>query len=125
MAYTLESFVDSYNLSEEDINKHITLGHLEAVSRSFCGKWRSLPAHLELDSIVIESINRMQLAEDEKKSKFFKTWRELKGPAATYKVLIRALLKIKCIADAESVCNLLMMNGEYHNVANYYKCIIL
>ena len=95
-----------HHLSEEDINKQITDGHMEIISRSLCRKWRSLPVHLELDSIVVADIDRMQLEEDEKRSKFFATWKGKQGSRVTYKRLIRALLRIECTQDAESVCKL-------------------
>ena len=111
MAGSLESLLDSHHLSEQDINKQITDGHMEVISRSLCGKWRSLPPHLELDSIVVQDIDRMQSDESEKRSKFFATWKGKQGSRVAYKRLIRALLMIECTQDAESVCKLLN-NGD-------------
>ena len=111
MAGSLESLLDSHLLSEEDINKQITDGDMEAISRSLCRKWRSLPAHLKLDSIVVGDIDLVQLEEGEKRSKFFATWKEKQGSGVTYKRLIHALLKIECTQDAESVCRLLKDSG--------------
>lgn len=114
MARSLESLVDSYHLTEEDINKQITDGHVEDISRSLCGKWRSLPAHLELDPIVVGDIDYKQLEEGEKRSKFFTTWKRKQGSRATYERLISALLIIECTQDAESVCGLLKDAGSVH-----------
>ena len=107
MDISLKSLLASHHLSEEDINKQITDGHMEVISRSSCGKWRSLRPHLELDSIVVEDIDHMQSDECERRSKFFAIWKGKQGSRVTYKRLIRALLKIKCTQDAESVCKLL------------------
>ena len=107
MAVSFESLLDSHHLSEEDINKEITDGHIEVISRSLCGKWRSLPPHVDLDSIVVEDIDRLQSDEGEKRSKFFRIWKAKQGSRVTYKRLICALLKIECTQDAESVCKLL------------------
>ena len=107
MAVSLESIVDNHHLSEEDISKEITDGHIEVISRSLCEKWRSLPPHVDLDSIVVKDIDRMQLEEGEKRGKFFGIWKEKQGSRVTYKRLIHALLKIECTQDAESVCKLL------------------
>ncbi len=35
-------------------------------------------------------------------------WREVKGPEATYRNLIQALLAIESVEDAEEVCKLLL-----------------
>ena len=107
MAGSLKSLLDSHHLSEEDSNKQITDGDMEVISRSLCGKWRSLPPHLELDSILVEDIDRMQSDESEKRSKFFSIWKGKQGSGVTYKRLLRALLRIECTQDAESVCKLL------------------
>ena len=111
MAGSFESLLDCHHLSEEDINKQITDGDMETISRSLCRKWRSLPAHLELDSIVVGDIDLVHLEEGEKRSKFFATWKEKQGSKVTYKRLIHALLKIECTQDAESVCRLLKDSG--------------
>ena len=102
------SLLDSHHLSDEDINKEITDGIMGVISRSLCNKWRSLPPHVDLDSIVVKDIDRMQLEEGEKRVKFFGIWKEKQGSRVTYKRLIHALLDIKCTHDAESVCMLLI-----------------
>ena len=77
--------------------------HLETISRSCCEKWKSLPAHLELETIVASDIDKKQKDEDEKRHDFFKKWKLTKGSAATYGKLISALEKINCMDDAEKV----------------------
>ena len=112
MAISLESLVGSHHLSEEDMNKEITDGHIEVISRSLCEKWRSLPPHVNLDSIVEKDIDRMKLEEGENRRKFFGIWKEKQGSRVTYKRLICALLRIECTQDAESVCKLLNDGGS-------------
>ena len=102
-----ESLIVRYQLTLEDVDKQITDIHIEAISRTLCGKWRSLPAHLELDSIIIEDIDHLQVEEDQKRNKFFTTWKAKKGLEATYRKLISALQKIEYNDDAQRVCELL------------------
>ena len=102
-----ESLIDRYQLKKGDVDKQITDKHIEVISRSSCGKWRSLPAHLELESIVIDDIDHQPVDEDEKRNKFFTTWKTKKGAEATYKKLISALQTIECNEAAECVCKLL------------------
>ncbi len=46
--------------------------------------------------------------EKEKRHTFLIKWREVKGPEATYRNLIQALLTIESVEDAEEVCKLLL-----------------
>ena len=107
MASSVESLIVRYQLTEEDVNKQITDKDIEFISMSMCGKWKSLYAHLDLKAIIAEDIDRLQVDEDQKRSKFFSTWKEKKGSEATYEKLIGALLTMECRGDAESVCMLL------------------
>lgn len=106
MACSLD-LIAKFHLTEEDVNKQITDRHIEDISCTLCGKWRSLPAHLRLAIITVGDINRGSGDEREKRRIFLTTWKEQKGSNATYIRLINALLKIKCAEDAESVCKLL------------------
>ena len=106
---SLASLVKQYNLGE-DVKGKITDVHLEVISRSYCGKWKRLPSHLNMESVVVDDIDRLAIDEDEKRLKFLSTWKTTKGSDATYKKLISALLKIKCVYDAEGVCEILQQN---------------
>lgn len=86
--------------------------HLEKISRSCCEKWKSLPAHLELDTIVASDIDKKQKDEEEKRHDFFKKWKRTKGSAATYGKLISALEKIDCKDDAEKVHKIMSTKTE-------------
>ena len=109
------SLKSSYHLIED---KQITDEHMDTISRTLCRKWRFLLVHLKLGSYVKEDIDRMQLGEDEKRSKFFETWKEKKGSGVTYKELISALQKIECTQDAESVFELLISVHQQHSEAS-------
>ena len=104
--------MEEYLLNEE-CNKQITDAHLERLSSKCCGKWRNLTSHLELDSIVKDDIDRKSVRESEKRLDYFTEWKEQKGSAATYKSLIRALLKIDCRDDAEYVYQLSQSTGPH------------
>ena len=107
MASSIESLIARYQLAEENVNRIITDIHIEVISRCCCSKWKSLPAHLGLATIIAEDINRKEVNEEDKRRTFLTTWKEKKGFEATYKTAISALLEIECRSEAESVCQLL------------------
>ena len=100
------------HLLNEECNKQISDAHLEMLSSKRCRKWRNLTTSLELDSIVKDDIDRKSVCESEKRLNYFTEWKDQKGSAATYKSLIRALLKIGCRDDAEYVYQLSQSSGS-------------
>ena len=94
---------EQYGLADGYGDQPVTDEHLEIISRSCCKKWKSLPAHLELEDIVAEDIDKTQKGEREKRHDFLREWKSMKGSKATYKKLIAALLKIKCKDEAEKL----------------------
>ncbi len=100
----MDLLLKTYSLSDDDCSVEITKCHLQEISSSLCEDWRSLPAHLEMESIVASDIERKQVEECEKRHSFLSKWKCEKGSAATYKKLMAALLAIKCKGDAEKVC---------------------
>ena len=104
---TLLELVDQYGLSEADTSQQASDSDLELISRSCCEQWKSLPPYLGMETIVANDIDKSQKAPQEKRHDFFQKWKEIKGSNATYKVLISALLKMKCGQDAEKVCQIL------------------
>ena len=99
--------IQQHELSEEDCEKPISDEHLEAISRSCCKQWKSMPPHLEMDTIEAEDIDKSKGEEREKRHKFLLKWKGIKGSKATYRQLITALLKMKCREEAEKVCKVL------------------
>ena len=97
-----------YSLKDEDWNKEITRCHLQEISRRLCEDWKFLPAHLEMEGIVVSDIDRGLGNEREKRHSFLSRWKREKGSAATYKKLIASLLAIGCRSDAEEVCKLVL-----------------
>ena len=105
-----EGFVEltsHYRLPEGLYDQSISDIHLEELSRSGCKQWKSLPSHLELETIVAEDIDKSQKNEGEKRHEFLLKWKDMKASTATYRQLITALLKVKCRRDAERVCEML------------------
>ena len=49
---TVSFMLTKYRLKEEDVNRQITDLHIDEISRSFCMKWRSLPAQFKMEPIV-------------------------------------------------------------------------
>ena len=104
--------MENYLLNEE-CNKKVSDSHLERLSSKCCRKWRNLTTSLELDSIVKDDVDRKSVCESEKRFDYFTEWKEQKGSAATYRSLIRALLKIDCRDDAEYVYQLSQSTGSH------------
>ncbi len=104
----LSSALQRYHLSEGDVLQQVSNVHLQEISRSYCLKWRFLPAALmENPKAVVNDIERGGKPEDEQRADFFSRWQSEKGSEANYMNLINALLVIGCRQDAEYVCGLL------------------
>ena len=97
----------SCGLSEQYLSWAVSDKDLERISRSCCKDWKSLPTHLELETILVEDIEKSQADEREKRHDFLRQWKRMKGSAATYKQLVSALLEIESVDDAEKVCGIL------------------
>jgi len=108
MDSTMEkSTLQKYGLTEGDCDRLVSDTDLQRISSSHCRLWRSLPAHLGVKIIMVETIDRGSGDEYDKKHSFSLRWKEIKGTGATYKQLITALFKIDCRLDAEGVCSIL------------------
>jgi hypothetical protein len=105
---TVGSLLDYYQLKEGTCNQQVTDKHLCEIASSYCRQWRTLRAKLGLKNIVEHDIDYSIPGDEEgRRHAFFDKWKLVKGSAATYKILISALLEIKCRDDAEGVCRLL------------------
>ncbi len=99
-------------LKEEDYCRVVTDQHLEEFTRD-CGEgWRLLPAHFEIDKVMVKDLEHILAGEREKRLAFFGTWKHMKGSDATYKNLVYGLLKIRNRADAEIVCKMLQSSQQ-------------
>ena len=98
--------------------KPVSAEHLERLSRSGCKEWKSLPAHMDLEDIVAEDIDKSKKTEREKRHEFLLKWKDMKGSDATYEQLVKALLKIKCVQDAETVCQMLKESIDKEQLAS-------
>ena len=105
---TVSSLLEKYQIKDEDINTQVTDLHVDEIARSHCKKWKSLPAHLQMEAIAAKDIDLKQIEEEQKRCDFLSKWKEEKGSEATYKVLIGALLKIKSREDAEGICKIIL-----------------
>ena len=104
---TLERILEHYGVTEADVNKQISDVHLEEISRVACQGWRLLPARLEIEHIEVSNIERDHRLEEEKRLAFLQKWKGQHTFEATYKALMNALISIKHVQDAESVCKTL------------------
>ena len=105
----MNSMMKHFQLTDKDLNQQISDCHIAEISDSFCEKWRLLPPYLELEDIVEKDVDREHQGSDEseKRCSFLKKWKKIIGLKATYKMLISALLRVKCRNEAEGVCKLL------------------
>ena len=107
----VKDLMTAYNLSEEDCAQPISDIHIDEIAQSYCGKWRSLPAYLRLETMLVSDLERDCRNEEERRRTFLRKWKDMQGSAATYAVLIYALLKIRSRSDAEGVCKLIQSAG--------------
>ena len=96
-----------YNLQELGLDQQISDKHIQEFSKSHGSKWRLMPTNLDLETIVVDDIDRAPNPEEEKRHTFFSKWKLTQGSFATYKALITALLENDRGEDAESVCKLI------------------
>ena len=92
--HSLDEYPDESVMRDEDI---------EEFSRQYGDKWRKLPAHLGLRTIVATDVDALSMKEDGKRHEFFTVWKQRRGRQATYKKLFDALNKIQCVEDAEAL----------------------
>ena len=104
---TFAELIQHHQLTEEDCSKQVSRHHLNLFSRSHCGQWRQLPAYLELDTAVAEGIYHGQGDDESKRYSFLLKWKQIRGPKATYKELITALIENVNSQDADEVCRVL------------------
>ena len=107
-----QKILKHYSLSPEVCRQKVSDDHLDKISRSYCEHWRDLETCLDLGPSMVKDIKRMQGDEAEKRREIFFGWKKRKGFDATYERLIRALLKIDCRQDAESICELLQESTQ-------------
>ena len=108
----MEKVLNMYKLTMENCQRKIAMGHIEEISRKCCKNWRSLPAYLDLEEIIVNDIDHKQQDECGKRHSFLLQWGEEKGAEATYKKLIFALLKINRRSDAEKICEIIATSRD-------------
>ena len=111
-----------YGLSEEKFNEQISDAHADKIARFYCKDWRLVCYYLEMGSIVVYNIEHDCETEEERRRRFFTTWKNMKGSGATYRMLIHALLETKRRLDAEKICILLQSN-ECSMQTNSGRCL--
>ena len=108
LSSSFQDLVKKYGLTDRSCtNKQVSDSDLQLISQSHCKDWWKLPAHLGLESIVVDDIRESHAEEDKKRHTFFSQWKKTKGHNASYGKLIKALLLINCADDADYVCSIL------------------
>ncbi len=106
---TLKSLLVLHGLSEECCGSKVSDVHLEKISRFLSQSIQCLAPYLGIKQRIVSDIDKLShKGEKEKRRTFLIKWREVKGPEATYRNLIQALLTIESVEDAEEVCKLLL-----------------
>ena len=82
---------EKYNLQELGLNLQVSDKHIQEFSSSHGSKWKLMPAHLNLKTIVAEDIDRAPKLEEEKRYTFFSKWKLIKGSCARLLWLLSAL----------------------------------
>ena len=102
-----------FKLADQDLDKVISNLHFDEISQTRDINWKSLPSRLGLQDNVAKDIDKDFSKEFDKRREFFQQWKQKNGSEATYRSLVRALLDIKQIDNAEYVCELLQQTvGE-------------
>ena len=104
-------FLDRYHLKTNDIDVKICEDHLNEIAGICFDDWNDLYPFLGMDTKDIALIEAEPIPKTKAKS-FFRLWKKRNGSNATYRRLIDALIKIKSIDGAESVCEILMSQNE-------------
>ncbi len=82
--------------------------HLEKISRILVCEMQSLAPYIGIDYNLVADIEKQNVSGSIKKHTFLLKWRETKGRQATYRNLIKGLVEIEYIGNAEGVCELLV-----------------
>ena len=103
----LELLKSTYSLGGDVYGQQISDSHIGAI---YCSKWRCLPPYLGMKTSDARDIDKGPSNEEEKMHTFFMKWKHTKGPAATYRQLTEAFLRIHYgFQDAERVCELIKL----------------
>lgn len=113
---SLDTLIRECGLTDAECDREMRRAHLEKASRSCCARWRLLPPKLGVGPEAVEKLERAHDGEEERKRAFFLLWKQVKGPAASYKRLAAALLEVGCVEDAEKVCWLLWESISTHTI---------
>ena len=105
-----------YQLTTEDCDKTVTDDHLHSISGFYTQDLRSVLQYLDME--VEKDIG---FTDKEKKIEFLCKWKQTKGKDATYTRYISALVKAKCLGEANSVCKLLQQSGSVRHDSAKHK----
>ena len=117
------SLQEHFHLTDDYLKKPVGEKHLEELASFLNLEWKRLLACLGLEQGITDDIDR-DLKESEKRHHSLLKWKDIMGANATYDQLIFALIKMKCVQDAESVCRLIVQNlysGMLSHRAKFYS----
>ena len=100
---TLESLLKECDLDESDLNSEIERKHFLEISRSL-SKWRLLALKLPEFREVVVVIEANKHDEEDRRLEFLEKLKQKRSFKATYGLLVRSLLEIERVDDAQSLC---------------------
>ena len=121
---TLDELLENVGITHMQLKKKCTNEHLHGIALSL-KSWRTLAPHLGLSSDEVEVVDRDAHSEKERRQKCLESWKAKFAFAATYRVLVEALLKNGNADQAEEVCRLLVSQQPSKDMSMFlfYYCI--
>ena len=120
---TLDELLKEVGITHMQLEEKCTNEHLHGISLSL-KSWRTLAPQLGLSSSEVEAVDRDAHSEKERRQKCLESWKAKFAFAATYRVLVEALLEIGNADQAEEVCRLLVSQRASKDVSKF-KCLLL
>ena len=98
---------------EDDLLPHLA---------GFLYPWREAAPFLDLGELQVDDIERDFGSEAERRLGALRRWKAINGRMATYAELVKALLAVERVDQAENVC-FFLMNGKFCTFCNLCKRI--
>ncbi len=105
---TASDLLELHKIKDEHCDAKIADVHLEKISRILVCEMQSLAPYIGIEYNLVADIEKQNVGWSTKKHTFLLKWRETKGRQATYRSLIKGLVDIEYIGNAEGVCELLV-----------------
>ena len=109
----IDALLQKYGLTNDDVDQECSNEHILEISKNLV-KWKLLSLHLRLNQADIETVENNAAHDIElMRLQALMKWKSVsvtRNFAATYRVLLKALLKCECSEKAQQLCELLKSN---------------